>query len=101
MIATTGTIEITGTTDLTGQLQSLHGWYFRETSRTHSVEINLRAASKTGPIKVHIELDPGAAQSESGPRPMLFVDAGTAHSPTGVYVEVIGDGTVEGNLIPA
>ena len=40
-------------------------------------------------------------ESETFVRPMLFSDATDALSRVGVYIEVVGDGTVEGNLIPA
>jgi hypothetical protein len=101
MLATNDTISVNETTDLTGELQTLMGWHFRETSREHPVEVNLCAASKTGPVKVHLELAPGSGKGETLVRPMLFVDARGQFSHVGVYVEIIGAGTVEGNLIPA
>jgi excisionase family DNA binding protein len=87
--------------DLTGQVMTLQGWGFQETSREHPVEINLRADSKTGPVGAHLELNPGMGESETFVRPMLLSDATNALSRVGVYIEVVGDGTVEGNLIPA
>jgi hypothetical protein len=87
--------------DLTGQVMTLHGWGFREISREHPIEINLRAGSKTGPVRPHLELNPGMGESETFVRPMLFSDATNALSRVGVYIEVVGDGTVEGNPIPA
>jgi hypothetical protein len=78
----------------------LAGWYFRETSREHPVEINLRAGIKTGPVRAHLELAPGAGESQSSPRSMLFSDDRTTPTAVGFYIEVIGDGTVAGSLIP-
>ncbi len=83
-------VTIAANTNHTG-VTRLGGFSIRESAATAApVSVNLRLATATGQILFPLEL---AANESAG-----IVFSGHISAPGGVYVEIVGTGTIEGVL---